>query len=75
MTTKKVSHDSHTRVWDRPDLGENDCNLPPLPIIQSDKIHLEVFTHRSFFGRPTHIFEDPLDDLSPDNEKYALDRS
>jgi len=29
-----------------------------------------VFTHRSYFARPTHIFEDHPNDPSPDNEKY-----
>ncbi|TBU47257.1 ribonuclease III [Dichomitus squalens] len=42
--------------------------LPPLPDIQSEQLRLQVFTHRSFFARPTHIFEDMPDDPSPDNE-------
>ncbi|KDQ64198.1 hypothetical protein JAAARDRAFT_27824 [Jaapia argillacea MUCL 33604] len=42
--------------------------LPPLPAIHSDHIRLQVFTHRSFFARPTHVFEDLADDPAPDNE-------
>lgn len=30
-----------------------------------------MFTHRSYFARPTHIFEDHPDDPSPDNEKFV----
>ena len=56
----------------RPDFGQDDCLFPPLPRIESEAIRLQVFTHRSFFARPTHVFEDPLEDLSPDNEKCAL---
>lgn len=41
---------------------------PPLPEILSDQLRLQVFTHRSFFARPTHVFEDMPDDPSPDNE-------
>ncbi|GLB34105.1 putative ribonuclease-III-like protein [Lyophyllum shimeji] len=54
----------------KPDFGPNGCNFPPLPVIRSRAIELQVFTHRSFFARPTHIFEDHPDDLSPDNEKF-----
>lgn len=54
----------------KPDFGLNGCNFPALPAIRSRAIELQVFTHRSFFARPTHIFEDHLDDLSPDNEKF-----
>ncbi|KAH7105615.1 ribonuclease III domain-containing protein [Auriculariales sp. MPI-PUGE-AT-0066] len=43
--------------------------VPTLPEIQSDHLRTKVFTHRSFFARPTHQFEDRLDDLSPDNER------
>ncbi|KAI0677285.1 ribonuclease III [Trametes maxima] len=42
--------------------------LPPLPEIRSDALRLQVFTHRSFYARPTHVFEDMPDDPSPDNE-------
>ncbi|KAI0660732.1 ribonuclease III [Cubamyces menziesii] len=42
--------------------------IPPLPEIRSDALRLQVFTHRSFFARPTHVFEDMPDDPSPDNE-------
>jgi ribonuclease-3 len=54
-----------------PDFGPDSASLPPLPVIHSDAIRLQVFTHRSFFARPTHIFEDHPDDPSPDNEKYV----
>ncbi|KAI0331275.1 ribonuclease III [Cubamyces sp. BRFM 1775] len=40
----------------------------PLPEICSEALRLQVFTHRSFFARPTHVFEDMPDDPSPDNE-------
>lgn len=28
-----------------------------------------MFTHRSFYARSAHVFEDHVDDPSPDNEK------
>jgi dsRNA-specific ribonuclease len=37
----------------------------------SDSCWLQVFTHRSYYARPTQIFEDPPDDPSPDNELYV----
>ncbi|OBZ70502.1 Ribonuclease 3 [Grifola frondosa] len=40
----------------------------PLPDVHSDELRLQIFTHRSFYARPTHIFEDMPDDPSPDNE-------
>lgn len=43
--------------------------FPPLPEINSEQIRRQVFTHRSFYGRPNHIFEDLPQDPSPDNEK------
>ncbi|KAF9031840.1 ribonuclease III [Hymenopellis radicata] len=43
--------------------------LPPLPRFLSRAVETQVFTHRSYFARPTHIFEDRPDDPSPDNEK------
>ncbi|KAJ4479111.1 ribonuclease III domain-containing protein [Lentinula aciculospora] len=43
--------------------------LPPLPQFKSEEIRRQVFTHRSFHGRPNHIFEDHPDDPAPDNEK------
>ncbi|KAF7332530.1 Ribonuclease 3 [Mycena kentingensis (nom. inval.)] len=48
-----------------PSIGD----LPPLPQIQGDDLRKRVFTHRSFHGRPAQTFEDPLGDISPDNEK------
>ncbi|RDX53832.1 ribonuclease III [Lentinus brumalis] len=42
--------------------------LPPLPEIHSEQLRIQVFTHRSFYARPTHVFEDMPDDPSPDNE-------
>ena len=56
------SHPSHPR---RPEFPNG---LPPLPEIHSDQLRLQVFTHRSFYARPTHVFEDMPDDPSPDNE-------
>ncbi|KAI9000761.1 ribonuclease III domain-containing protein [Trametes punicea] len=53
------------RVPLRPELPEG---LPPLPEIRSEALRLQVFTHRSFYARPTHVFEDMPDDPSPDNE-------
>lgn len=29
-----------------------------------------MLTHRSFYARSAHVFEDHIDDPSPDNEKY-----
>ena len=46
-----------------------DNPLPGLPSLKSDTIALQVFTHRSYYARPGHIFEDSPDDPSPDNEK------
>ncbi|KIM63657.1 hypothetical protein SCLCIDRAFT_735641 [Scleroderma citrinum Foug A] len=44
--------------------------FPALPSLRSDRIRLQVFTHRSYFARPGHVFEDHPNDPSPDNEKY-----
>ncbi|KAG1752427.1 ribonuclease III domain-containing protein [Suillus paluster] len=44
--------------------------IPPLPDITTESILTQVFTHRSYFGRPNHVFEDHHLDPSPDNEKY-----
>ena len=41
---------------------------PPLPTIRDAALLRQVFTHRSLHARPTHMFEDPPDDPSPDNE-------
>ncbi|KAJ7639401.1 ribonuclease III domain-containing protein [Roridomyces roridus] len=54
----------------QPDFGVNESLFPALPQIISEDIRLRVFTHRSYFGRPTNVFEDTLSDPSPDNEKY-----
>ncbi|KAJ7432316.1 ribonuclease III domain-containing protein [Mycena galericulata] len=54
----------------QPDYGVNACLFPPLPQISKEDIRQKVFTHRSYFGRPTHVFEDRPDDPSPDNEKF-----
>lgn len=45
--------------------------FPPLPVFQSDTIRDQVFTHRSFSARPraAQSFEDPVDDISKDNER------
>ncbi|KAJ3485269.1 hypothetical protein NLJ89_g11915 [Agrocybe chaxingu] len=54
----------------KPDFGKDDALFPPLPEIRSQAIKLQVYTHRSYYARPNHIFEDTPDDLSPDNEKF-----
>ncbi|KAF8076702.1 ribonuclease III domain-containing protein [Lyophyllum atratum] len=54
----------------KPDFGPNGCNFPDLPVINDRAIEQQVFTHRSLYARPTHIFEDHLNDPSPDNEKF-----
>lgn len=53
-----------------PDFGIDESLFPRLPDISSPAIKQQVYTHRSFYARPTHIFEDHPDDPSPDNEKY-----
>ena len=47
-------------------------SLPDLPTIQNPDVRRRVFTHRSYFARPTHIFEDPPNDPSPDNEMLVI---
>lgn len=44
--------------------------FPELPEITSEGIRRQVFTHRSFYARSAHVFEDHPGDPSPDNEKY-----
>ncbi|KAF8138747.1 ribonuclease III domain-containing protein [Boletus edulis] len=44
--------------------------FPTLPPIHDDHIRTMVFTHRSLYARPNHVFEDHPDDPSPDNEKF-----
>ena len=41
-------------VWHRPRRQD----LPPIPSITSENTTLQVYTHRSVFARPTHVFED-----------------
>ncbi|KAL0580533.1 hypothetical protein V5O48_001520 [Marasmius crinis-equi] len=48
----------------------DDAPLPPLPKFRSKDIERKVFTHRSYYGRPNHVFEDQPDSPSPDNEKF-----
>lgn len=45
--------------------------FPLLPAINDDDIRTTVFTHRSYYARPNHVFEDHPDDPSPDNEKLV----
>ncbi|KAF5320911.1 hypothetical protein D9619_000729 [Psilocybe cf. subviscida] len=52
-----------------PYFGKRGQLFPPLPEIESPVIRLQVFTHRSFYARPIHVFEDTPDDPSPDNER------
>lgn len=49
-----------------PDLGPE--GLPPLPHVNSEEYRLQIYTHRSYYARPTHMFEDTPEDPSPDNE-------
>ncbi|KIY73961.1 ribonuclease III [Cylindrobasidium torrendii FP15055 ss-10] len=64
-----VLEDTSPMIGLKPDLGEGDRLLPPLPTLLSAAINEQVFTHRSYFARPTRVFEDSPDDPSPDNEK------
>ncbi|KAI0921145.1 hypothetical protein AcV5_001161 [Taiwanofungus camphoratus] len=57
---------AHGRVPLQPDLGPE--GLPPLPEIESNELRTQIFTHRSYYARPTHVFEDGPEDPSPDNE-------
>ncbi|KZV69890.1 ribonuclease III [Peniophora sp. CONT] len=43
-------------------------DLPPLPELANEEMYNRVFTHRSLYARPTHVFEDSPQDPSPDNE-------
>ncbi|CCL98251.1 uncharacterized protein FIBRA_00245 [Fibroporia radiculosa] len=61
-----VVHVPNGRPALKPDLGPD--GLPPLPEVKSEQIRLQVYTHRSYYARPTHLFEDLPDDPSPDNE-------
>lgn len=47
------------------------ADLPPLPEIKSATLKTQVFTHRSVYARPTHVFEDSPDDPAPDNEMFV----
>jgi len=53
-----------------PDFGIDDIHFPKLPEIRSPAVKSQVFTHRSYYARPTHVFEDHPLDPSLDNEKY-----
>jgi len=53
-----------------PDFGIDDIKFPKLPEIRSFAVRSQVFTHRSYYARPTHVFEDHPLDPSLDNEKY-----
>ncbi|KAF8214094.1 ribonuclease III domain-containing protein [Mycena galopus ATCC 62051] len=54
----------------QPDFGKDSCLFPPLPVIQQEEIRTQVFTHRSYYARSAHVFEDHPNDPSPDNEKF-----
>ncbi|KIM21941.1 hypothetical protein M408DRAFT_12297 [Serendipita vermifera MAFF 305830] len=51
----------------RPPQPEVD-KLPKLVDFKYVKTRTQVFTHRSYYARPTAVFEDPPDDIAPDNE-------
>ncbi|KAJ6595616.1 ribonuclease III domain-containing protein [Mycena vulgaris] len=55
----------------QPYFGVDSWHFPPLPKILKEVIRPRVFTHRRYYARPTHVFEDRPDDPSPDNEKFA----
>lgn len=42
--------------------------LPRLLPFKYTRTEERVFTHRSYFARPTAVFEDPPNDTAPDNE-------
>lgn len=44
------------------------AGVPPLPLIQNEHLRKQVFTHRSYHGRPTREFEAHPKDPRPDNE-------
>lgn len=44
------------------------AQLPPLIEFKHTKTKTQVFTHRSFSARPNAVFEDPPDNIAPDNE-------
>ncbi|KAH9482290.1 Ribonuclease 3 [Psilocybe cubensis] len=54
----------------KPDFGVGDHLFPALPRIHSLAIQQQIYTHRSFFARAAHVFEDAHNDLSMDNEKF-----
>jgi len=66
MNPSSKSASTSARVALRPSISKKD--LPPLPDIRTESIRLQVFTHRSFYARQTHLFEDHPDDPSLDNE-------
>lgn len=42
--------------------------LPELLSFKYPRTRTQVFTHRSWSARPTAVFEDPVNDIAPDNE-------
>ena len=62
--------DSHGRPMDgacRPPAAEV-AGLPKLLDFRYARTRTQVYTHRSYYARPTAVFEDPEDDIAPDNE-------
>ena len=45
-------------------------DLPGLLPFKYARTEYQVFTHPSYFARPTTFFEDPPNDPSPDNEVF-----
>ena len=68
MRTLNVVVWSITTSYCRPEFKPGE--FPELPEITSEGIRRQVFTHRSFYARSAHVFEDHPGDPSPDNEKY-----
>jgi hypothetical protein len=44
------------------------AKLPKLLEFKYARTRNQVYTHRSYYARPTAVFEDPEDDIAPDNE-------
>lgn len=44
------------------------AGIPKLLDFKYTRTRLRVFTHRSYYARPNAVFEDPPDDIAPDNE-------
>ena len=59
--------DDHSSARCSPPASEL-AQLPPLIEFKHTRTKTQVYTHRSFSARPNAVFEDPPDDIAPDNE-------